>query len=129
MNENELKHYGVPGMRWGHRKASLTGGPNKPPREAKVEYQKPKKPKYAVSSSRISKDSTISEVAKSERAARGKKVAKSVLTALGIAAGAAAAGVVATAAVGAYYMAGAVLTFTGNGDHLPINYRKYGYRK
>ena len=98
MNENELKHYGVPGMRWGHRKGgingntksrhqkqyedengfnpnrpngtplknqklinalkgkptytSLTGGPNKPPREAKVEYQKPKKPISAVSVSK-----------------------------------------------------------------------------
>lgn len=25
MNENELTHYGVKGMRWGHRKSSLNG--------------------------------------------------------------------------------------------------------
>lgn len=57
---NELYHYGIPGMRWGHRKAQPASGSNSKPKRGSEEYYRDKAgraiAKISTSKTRLGKD-------------------------------------------------------------------------
>ena len=104
MNENELKHYGIPGMRWGHRKGGINGNtksrhqkryedengfnPNRP-NGTPLKNQKlinALKPKPTYAKSKQQSTSVEERLAKMEKKEKARRVGKVVKTILGTAA-------------------------------------------
>lgn len=75
MDENELMHHGVLGMRWGHRKARVTSsGSGRKSRSAKIsELRKREDAKVRIMNAGGSKKKAISRVS---RASTAKNIAK-----------------------------------------------------
>lgn len=73
-NADELMHYGVPGMKWGHRKARITVGTANANRRSSQSYQNYQQAKRAYKDARKAERS--SPEAKAARAAKVKRAAK-----------------------------------------------------
>lgn len=85
MNDNELMHYGVKGMRWGVRKARRNERRATDPESAKkyrdqadAIRQAHYKAKAEKKHMRLNKDGSITEISRDERVARGKKIASGI---------------------------------------------------
>jgi predicted ribosome quality control (RQC) complex YloA/Tae2 family protein len=119
MNNNELYHHGVKGMKWGVRKArrkeraalnsAAKAATDERKNEALTRAEKYRKQadyitkthyeaKAQKKTMRLNKDGSITEISKSEQVAKGKRIAKNILT--GVGAAATVAAVAPAAAIG-----------------------------